>query len=31
VIIEEVDSTTVVHAGYEARVDQHGNLLLQCR
>jgi N-methylhydantoinase A len=28
-IIEEIDSTTVVHPGYEAGVDQHGNLLLQ--
>jgi N-methylhydantoinase A len=28
-ILEEIDSTTVVHPGYEAGVDQHGNLLLQ--
>jgi N-methylhydantoinase A len=30
-VIEEVDSTTVVHPGYAARVDQYGNLLLQPR
>jgi N-methylhydantoinase A len=27
-VIEELDSTTVVHPGYEVRVDQFGNLLL---
>jgi N-methylhydantoinase A len=30
-VIEEFDSTTVVHPGYEALVDQHGNLLLRRR
>jgi N-methylhydantoinase A len=30
-VIEELDSTTVVHPGYEASVDQHGNLLLRRR
>jgi len=30
-VIEEVDSTTVVHPGYEALVDQYGNLLLRRR
>ncbi len=28
-VIEELDSTTVVHPGYAAYVDQHGNLLLR--
>jgi N-methylhydantoinase A len=28
-VIEELDSTTVVHPGYTAVVDRHGNLLLQ--
>jgi N-methylhydantoinase A len=28
-VIEELDSTTVVHPNYEALVDQHGNLLLR--
>jgi N-methylhydantoinase A len=28
-IIEELDATTVLHPGYQAQVDQHGNLLLQ--
>jgi N-methylhydantoinase A len=27
-VIEELDATTLVHPGYEATVDQHGNLLL---
>ncbi|HEY3108448.1 MAG TPA: hydantoinase/oxoprolinase family protein [Chloroflexota bacterium] len=27
--VEELDSTTVVHPGYEARVDRYGNLLLE--
>jgi N-methylhydantoinase A len=30
-IIEELDSTTVVHPDYDARIDQYGNLLLQRR
>jgi N-methylhydantoinase A len=30
-VIEEVDSTTVVHPGYEALVDEYGNLLLRRR
>jgi N-methylhydantoinase A len=30
-IIEELDATTAVHPGYQAQVDQHGNLLLQRR
>jgi N-methylhydantoinase A len=30
-VIEELDSTTVVHPGYLAVVDQYGNLLLQRR
>jgi N-methylhydantoinase A len=30
-VIEELDSTTIVHPAYEAQVDQHGNLLLQRR
>ena len=28
-IVEEVDSTTVIHPGYEAAVDRYGNLLLR--
>jgi N-methylhydantoinase A/oxoprolinase/acetone carboxylase beta subunit len=28
-VIEEPDSTTVVHPGYRAVVDEQGNLLLQ--
>ena len=28
-IVEEVDSTTVIHPGYRAVVDRYGNLLLQ--
>lgn len=28
-VIEELDATTVVHPGYQVRVDQYGNLLLQ--
>jgi len=31
VVIEELDSTTVVHPRYEALVDQYGNLLLRQR
>ena len=27
-IIEELDATIVVHPGYQAEVDQHGNLVL---
>jgi N-methylhydantoinase A len=27
-IVEEFDTTTVVHPGYRAKVDRHGNLLL---
>ena len=27
-IVEEIDSTTVIHPGYQARVDKFGNLLL---
>ena len=27
-IVEEFDSTTLIHPGYEARVDKYGNLLL---
>ena len=27
-IVEELDSTTVLHPGFGARVDQHGNLLV---
>jgi N-methylhydantoinase A len=30
-VIEELDSTTVVHPDYEALVDQYGNLLLRRR
>jgi N-methylhydantoinase A len=28
-VIEELDSTTVVHPDYEARVDRYGNLLMR--
>jgi N-methylhydantoinase A len=28
-IVEELDSTSVIHPGYEARVDRYGNLLLR--
>ena len=28
-IVEEMDSTTLVHPGYGARVDPFGNLLIQ--
>jgi N-methylhydantoinase A len=31
VVIEEVDSTTIVHPDHEAQVDQYGNLLLRRR
>jgi N-methylhydantoinase A len=31
VVIEELDSTTVIHPGYAAQVDQYGNLLLRRR
>ena len=27
-VIEELDATTLVHPGYQATVDQYGNLLL---
>jgi len=27
-VVEELDSTTIVHPGYRARVDDHGNLLI---
>ncbi len=27
-IVEEFDSTSVIHPGYQARVDRYGNLLL---
>jgi N-methylhydantoinase A len=27
--VEELDSTTIVHPGYVARVDRHGNLILE--
>jgi N-methylhydantoinase A len=30
-IVEEVDSTTVVHPGYRAHVDAFGNLILSAR
>jgi N-methylhydantoinase A len=30
-VIEELDATTVIHPDYQARVDQHGNLLLHRR
>ena len=29
VVIEEFDSTTVVHPGYDAEVDTYGNLILR--
>jgi N-methylhydantoinase A len=28
-VIEELDATTVLHPGYQARVDPHGNLILE--
>lgn len=28
-IVEEFDSTTVVHPGYSVRVDNHGNLVIE--
>lgn len=28
-IVEEVDSTTVIHPGYQAEVDRYGNLILR--
>ena len=28
-IVEEMDSTTVIHPGYRARVDRYGNLLIE--
>ena len=28
-IVEEVDSTVVIHPGYDARVDGYGNLLIE--
>jgi N-methylhydantoinase A len=28
-IVEEIDSTTVIHPGYRANIDVHGNLLIQ--
>jgi N-methylhydantoinase A len=28
-IVEEVDSTVVIHPGYHARVDRYGNLLIE--
>jgi N-methylhydantoinase A len=27
-VVEELDSTTVIHLGYRARVDSFGNLLM---
>ena len=30
-VVEEFDSTTVVHPGYQAAVDKHGNLLITAR
>jgi hypothetical protein len=30
-VIEEFDSTTVVHPDYDAQVNQYGNLLLRQR
>jgi N-methylhydantoinase A len=30
-VVEELDSTTVVHPDHEVEVDQHGNLLLRRR
>jgi N-methylhydantoinase A len=28
-VLEELDSTVVVHPGYGARVDEHGNLVIR--
>jgi N-methylhydantoinase A len=28
-VIEELDATTLVHPGYQAAVDQYGNLVLR--
>jgi N-methylhydantoinase A len=28
-VVEELDSTTVVHPGYRATVDRYGNLLIE--
>jgi N-methylhydantoinase A len=28
-VVEEFDSTTVVHPGYGLRVDEHGNLIIE--
>ena len=28
-IVEEIDSTTVIHPGFRAEVDRHGNLLVR--
>ena len=28
-IVEEADSTVVIHPGYDARVDGYGNLLIE--
>ena len=28
-VIEELDATTLVHPGYQAAVDQYGNLLVR--
>jgi N-methylhydantoinase A len=28
-VVEEFDSTTVVHPGYGLRVDDHGNLIIE--
>jgi len=28
-VVEELDSTTVVHPGYRATVDRYGNLLVE--
>jgi N-methylhydantoinase A/oxoprolinase/acetone carboxylase beta subunit len=30
-VIEEMDATTLVHPGWEATVDAHGNFLLHPR
>jgi N-methylhydantoinase A len=27
-VVEEMDSTTVIHPGYRAKVDRFGNLIL---
>jgi len=27
-VVEEIDSTTVIHPGYQAQVDTFGNLIL---